>query len=81
MSSSVQAARKQNERERRLTELLGTGQVQGVALARRITQKSFEDAVDENMSTFGSSKEQAKQDVLSELCMQKIETEHLSLEF
>lgn len=77
--SVLEAARKQNEREAQLTQLLGVGDKRGLKLVGgSITKATFEEAIAENMELFGVSREQAVQDVAKEFKLLGVDTTGLN---
>lgn len=63
----AEAVKRQNEREKQLSELLGQGDAKGLQLVHSVcSEDTFEEAVLENMELFSSTREQAEKDVIKE---------------
>jgi transcriptional regulator of nitric oxide reductase len=75
----LEAAKKQNEREKQLTTLLGKGDIRALSLVGgNVTEKTFNDAVNENMQLFGTSREEAVKDVIKEFKLLGVDLSHLA---
>jgi len=59
-------ARLQGIKEEELTRLLLAGDTKGLALAKLITQDTFDEAVRENMEEFGMSQQEAVEDAVKQ---------------
>jgi hypothetical protein len=75
----VEAARLQNEREAKLAQLLGSGDPRGLRLiGGSVSKATFMDAVQENIDTFGNSKEQAIQEAVKEFGLMGVDVSALA---
>ncbi|KAH9254853.1 hypothetical protein BASA81_007103 [Batrachochytrium salamandrivorans] len=63
----AEAIKRQNEREKQLSVLLGQGDIKGLKLVNSAcSEETFQEAVLENMELFSSTREQAEKDVIKE---------------
>jgi len=73
-------ARQQNERERAISGLLGTGNVRGLSVLKRISQATFDEAVRENVEEFEMSRKEAIDETLKQFKSQGCDLSDIVLE-